>query len=265
MTTSNDRKRALPEMLTRAFRALGAAAALTLLTAAGLSCAPQQEAPSDLAPAPSPDGTVAMSPATGAEGATTAGAPPPAAPAPVEPAAGKPAEPPPPASPPAPREPVMEWQEGSKQPADEGESTVGGKHVFTNADLARFAKPEDAAHNDDAAADRKAQEAFDKSAAKKIQDQPATDAWRAKTKADAEERVRAAEARLDALRRLSQSDSNPLLPQPILSPEQEKKREGLSAEQRYKLTQQEIQQAEKELADAKANLATVLRNLASPR
>jgi len=161
----------------------------------------------------------------------------------------------------------MEWREGSGQPAaEEDESTTNGKHVFTNADLARFARADDSASTARAAADSQAQEAFAKASAKKAQDQQATEAWKARTKGEAEERVRAAESRLDALRRLSQSEANPLLPQPILSEEEQKKREGLSAEQRYKMTQQEIQQAEKEFADAKANLTTVLKNLAtSPR
>jgi len=160
----------------------------------------------------------------------------------------------------------MEWREAPARTAEERETLdANGKRVFTNADLARFAKAEDAAATDAAAADRKAQEAFDKSSAKKVQDLPATEAWKAKTKADAEARVRASEAKLDALRRLSLSDSNPLLPQPILSSEEQQKRAGLSAEQRYKLTQQEIQQAEQELADAKADLARILKNFAPPR
>jgi len=250
------------------------------MTAAGLSCGPSQapgapvSTPAPMAPAPgapasSPDGTAAAT-----AGASEPQTPPAAAvvPAPARvpaepPAAAPPVEesPEPVAAPPA-REPKMEWREAPARTAEERESLdANGKRVFTNADLARFAKAEDAAPNDAAAADRKAQEAFDKASVKKVQDLPATEAWKAKTKADAEARVRASEAKLEALRRLSQSDSNPLLPQPILSSEEQQKRAGLSAEQRYKLTQQEIQQAEQELADAKADLARILKNFAPPR
>ena len=159
----------------------------------------------------------------------------------------------------------MEWREGRARPPASETGDAGGPHVFTNADLARYKDPADRADGPAAAAARKAQEQFDKEALKKVQDQPATDAWKAKSKANAEDAVRAAEAKLDALRRLALSDANPLLPQPRLVEEEEKKRQGLSREQRYEMTQKEIRQAEQELADAKANLDKVLKMLAPPR
>lgn len=275
MMTMIDRKRTLPD--TRRNKTVGAraaAAALVVLMGAGLACSPPPEAPPASArtatpapaPAPSPDGTAVASPGVpiveGAPASPGAAAVPP----PAERAPSPASEP----APPPPREPVMEWRAAHAKPKPEtGElaelAEKDGKHVFTNADLRRYAKADDANATDAVVQAGKAQEAFEKDSLKKVQDQPATDAWKAKTKADAEDRVRAAEARLDALRRLSQSEANPLLPQPRLSAEAEKKREGLSAEQRYKMTQQEIQQAEQELADAKADLARVLKNFAPPR
>ena len=270
MTTPIDRQRALPGI----FRS---AALVSVMIAMALVAACQESGSSVSTPAPMvpASGSPAVDP-TGAPGATGAAAAAPVTPAPVPveppPAAPVAAPEPPPAAEPEPepeprpaREPKMEWREAPARASGDETLDTGGKHVFTNADLARYARPEDAAGSEAVAGERKAQEAFNKAADKKAQDQPATDAWRSKTKADAEQRVRDAEARLDALRRLSQSDANPLLPQPILSQEQQQKRQGLTAEQRYKMTQQEIQQAEQELAAAKADLARIVKNLAAAR
>ncbi len=113
--------------------------------------------------------------------------------------------------------------------------------VFTNEDLAKYARPEDR-QGDTAVAEKaqKDQAAFEADALKKAQQAPATEAYRAKLRRDAEERVKAAEARVEQLKRLALAEKNPFVAAPKLDEDQQKERDGLSAAERLKKTQDEL-------------------------
>jgi hypothetical protein len=124
-------------------------------------------------------------------------------------------------------------------------------YVFTNDDLKRFARPEDAVAPADAAATSAGQNEFEKQARENEAKEPAVAAFWQKQQTEAAASVQSATERLNALRRQQLADGNPLAPQPKLTQEEQTARQGKTREQLVKGDQDMVRQAESALQAAK--------------
>lgn len=129
-------------------------------------------------------------------------------------------------------------------------------HVYTNEDLFRFIRPEDAATGS-----VKSHENGDGEASTQDAVNPVREATGTKAVSDAQARLQNAQSQVDLLKRQALADSNPLVPPPGGMTEAEKaKRQGLPRDQVLQQTREQLKQAEMELQAAKSNLETVKAN-----
>jgi hypothetical protein len=131
--------------------------------------------------------------------------------------------------------------------------------VYTNADLERlFGPPEPApaggAPGDAEAAPQAAAKPAD--ALEALQHQQASQKTRERQAAEVEKIVAQKEQEVQKLEQRILRIKNPLLPRPEadMTPQEKEQWEGLSATERVEMTQKQLDQAKKELADAEAQL-----------
>jgi hypothetical protein len=146
----------------------------------------------------------------------------------------------------------------AKTPATAQKADPPGAKVYTNADLDRLfgSKDDDEGTPAPAAAPAAPQEAAGTSdVLRALDEERAKAAERQKKVAEAEAKVAEAEARVQSLEKRAREISNPLLPRPQLTPEEQAAWSGLGNEERLKRNQEALEAARKEVADAKAALA----------
>ena len=146
-----------------------------------------------------------------------------------------------------------EEEEGSRQ--KKGQAGAGAV-VYTNADLERLFGPpgpapaEEAGSKQETGAERADPLKLIEEEKQQASDRQAKIAAAEKAVADAEANVRDLEKRILAVR-------NPLLPRPKLSEEEEEAQKGMDGAERVKRSQEQLEQARKEVDRAKAELARV--------
>ena len=138
-------------------------------------------------------------------------------------------------------------------------------HVFTNEDLLKYALPQDSVNSASAENAKTQQEAFEKDALGSKKREDDTQAYLAKLRQNAEDRVNAALQQVEQLRWVEQWERNPLSAPPPIDDEEKKQIASLSASDRLRKTQEQLAAAERELEAARANLRQVQRQLAEAR
>jgi hypothetical protein len=156
--------------------------------------------------------------------------------------------------------PASPAQPAPAEPATAPEASAEPAHVYTNDDLDRLAPRSSSPSGAPAAAGGLGARGASTTPAelpdplKQIADDKARAAERQTRIAEAEKNVAAAEARIKDLERQELAVKNPYLPRPQVPADQADQWKKMNGGERLKATDEQIRQARKEAADARAEL-----------